>query len=602
MRKGLASVTEALGRVAPVSKWLERRRQMQSSALARLPTPESFPELPPLPPLQCPVFRPSDPDYPAARYQYATTSYAPSAMSPGAIVRPRPGSADADVRALLAYARTHDVPLAIRTGGHSYNGTSSCGPHAIQLDLREAYRDWEYDPVAGTVRMGVSFSLEEMYERLRSHETSPGHALFLADRQCSAVHVGGHCQTGGYGQIARGFGLFADFIVRAELLTADGERHVIAPDAEDPLDRDLFWAVFGSGPGNFGVLTHVTVKPGRDEDHPDSRAWRCVVPYTKGEDAALLVELARIVEDFENAPRGYDICITWSSAEQDFFANAFGIAGQADDQGPPKKNFSSAPYPCVIVYFQYSNAEGPGEVYDPSWAQRIRDVIERRAPNKLGGTLFTAFVQSVQGVRRKLPDDRVHTPISRSMSHLWMFNSTREFNYPVKKYTAFTDVPASPEFAQWCVDCTDPLIDREDEGIMVIVQYLHMGGPASMHRRHGESSATSFSWRDTGFVVVIDIFYNPDMPDAEREVARWHAKVRATGMGEGGKVGVYDRRWIWSPYGEKDMSVVWKHYFDSEAKYLRAMAIARRVDPTGIFAPSPFHLLHAERAQRREVA
>ena len=578
--------------------WLKRRRQLQASAIERIPTPEQYPKLPALPRLCCPVFLPGQPGYPAARYQYATTSYPSAAMAPGAIVRPQPGTADADTRALLAYSREHGVPLAIRTGGHAYNGTSSCGPHAVQLDLREAYRDWEYDAVAGTLRMGVSFSLQEMYRRLRKMETSPGHALFLPIGQCCDVHVGGHCQTGGYGQIARGFGLLADFVVSAELMTADGERHIISRDAPAALDRDLFWAVFGAGPGNFGVLTHITVKPGRDEDHPDSRAWRCVVPYTKGEDAALLVELAQIVEEFGKAPRSYDICITWSSAEQHFLANVFGVSGQADAQGPPEKNLSAAPYPCVVVYFQYSNAEGPGEVYDPSWAQRIRDVLGRRAHTPRGA-LFSAFVHTVQGARRKLPDDSVHTPLSRSLSHLWMFNATREFNYPVKKYTAFTNAPASADFGQWCVDCVDPLIGREDEGIMVILQYLHMGGEASMHRRHGDSGTTAFSWRDTGFVVVIDIFYNPDMPNAKREVEACHRKVCATGMGDGGKICSQDRRWIWSPYGEKDMSVVWKHYFDSETKYQRALAIARRVDPHAVFGSSPFHLRYQDREDRR---
>ncbi len=530
------------GLVSATALWSARQRARRG-ALAALPRPAAHHRLPELPSFQGSVFLPDHPRYDKARYQYATTSYPPGDMSPGAIVRPRHPDADADVRAVLAYAKAKGVRVAVRTGGHAYNGTSSCGPDALQLDLREAYRDWDYDSEAGTVRMGVSFSLKEMYARLRAIETSPGYSLFLPIGQCCDVHVGGHCQTGGYGQLARGFGLLADFILSAEIITADGEKRTIAPDAEDPLDRELFWAVFGAGPGNFGVLTHITVRPGRDEDHPDSRAYRRVVPYEKGRDAWLLVELGEIVQEFERAPRGYDICITWSSAEERFFANVFGFGGQADGQGPPTKNLSAAPYPCIVVYFQYSNPAGGDEVYDPSWCQRIKDLLGRHS-RTLPGTLFSAFVWSVQGARGKLPDDARHTPISRSMSHLWMFNATREFNYPVKKYTAFTDRPASPEFAAWCVDCVDPLMRREGDGIMVILQYLQLGGTASMHRKHGDSCKTAFSWRDTGFVVVIDIFYNPDHPGAENEVEAWHRKILSEGMGPGGRICDHDRRWI----------------------------------------------------------
>ena len=67
-----------------------------------------------------------------------------------------------------------------------------------------------------------------------------------------------------------------------------------------------------------------------------------------------------------------------------------------------------------------------------------------------------------------------------------------------------------------------------------------------------------------------------------------------SGMGPGGRICDHDRRWIWSPYGEKDMRVVWKNYFDSREKYERALAIKRRIDPNKVFTASPFHLCYGE--------
>ena len=46
---------------------------------------------------------------------------------------------------------------------------------------------------------------------------------------------------------------------------------------------ELFWAVMGGSPGNFGILTHVTFRPLHDKDYPDSRMMKFTIPYTAKE-------------------------------------------------------------------------------------------------------------------------------------------------------------------------------------------------------------------------------------------------------------------------------------------------------------------------------
>src|SRR5690606_36648880 len=100
------------------------------------------------------------------------------------------------------YAAANNIAIAVRTGGHAYTGTSSTTSNNIQLDLSEAYNDWDYDAKTGLLRVGISHSLQELNTKLREK------GLFMPTGQCYDVHVGGHAQTGGYGQLSRSFGLF----------------------------------------------------------------------------------------------------------------------------------------------------------------------------------------------------------------------------------------------------------------------------------------------------------------------------------------------------------------------------------------------------------
>ena len=68
---------------------------------------------------------------------------------PAAIIRI---SSDADAGAAIALARQHDLPLAIRSGGHSAPGHGCCDD-GIVIDCRDL-QTAAVDPAAGTVRVG----------------------------------------------------------------------------------------------------------------------------------------------------------------------------------------------------------------------------------------------------------------------------------------------------------------------------------------------------------------------------------------------------------------------------------------------------------------
>jgi FAD/FMN-containing dehydrogenase len=209
-------------------------------------------------------------------------------MEPLAIIYPDPQNADKEVREAIKYALETPCAIAVRSGGHQYSGASSTFGKNIQLDVSDTYLTFELlDDVKTNerplVRVGVGFPLVVLNEKLGEL------GLFVPHGQCSHVHVGGHAHTGGYGQLGRAFGLFADHIETIEVWTAkdvtekgdEAKARVITRGSDDDDDRDLFYAVLGGSPGNYGILTHVTLKTRRDVDHPDSRGLKLVAMYNK---------------------------------------------------------------------------------------------------------------------------------------------------------------------------------------------------------------------------------------------------------------------------------------------------------------------------------
>jgi FAD/FMN-containing dehydrogenase len=163
---------------------------------------------------------------------------------PLAVVR----AADAsDVAASVRFAREHDVPLTIRSGGHSIAGYSGADG-AILLDLGNL-RSLDIDPAARIAVAGPG---------LRTGEYSAAamaHGLGTSFGDTGSVGLGGLVTGGGIGWLARAYGLTIDSLVSADIVTADGELRTIDATHEP----ELFWGLRGGG-GNFGIATSFTLR------------------------------------------------------------------------------------------------------------------------------------------------------------------------------------------------------------------------------------------------------------------------------------------------------------------------------------------------------
>jgi FAD/FMN-containing dehydrogenase len=185
--------------------------------------------------LDGPLVRPGDAAWAAARQLYNTRF---DNLRPAAVAYVAHTS---DVRTVLAYAKAHDLRVAIRNGGHSYAGWSS-GDNRLIIDVSKLSR---VRASGGEAVVGAGAKLIDVYRALAAR------GVTIPAGSCPTVGVSGLVLGGGHGVVSRAYGLTCDSLTQATLVTADG-RELVANAREN---KDLFWALRGAGNGNFGVVT-----------------------------------------------------------------------------------------------------------------------------------------------------------------------------------------------------------------------------------------------------------------------------------------------------------------------------------------------------------
>lgn len=152
-----------------------------------------------------------------------------------------------DVAATVRFARKYEIPLAVRSGGHSLARQSMIdgalvadisGMNAVRFDPAERIA-WAQSGTTSGDLVGAGHP----------------HGLALSTGDTSSVALGGLATGGGIGFMARKYGLTVDNVRSAEVVLADG-RIVTASPEEHP---DLFWAIRGGG-GNFGIVTELELQ------------------------------------------------------------------------------------------------------------------------------------------------------------------------------------------------------------------------------------------------------------------------------------------------------------------------------------------------------
>ncbi|KAF9934564.1 hypothetical protein BGZ67_003792 [Mortierella alpina] len=517
------------------------------------------------------VRRGIDENYEGVIYQYATSSDRSQGLSepriqPRAVIFP---TDDEDVFRAIKYAKDNKVGIAVRTGGHSYCGSSSTNGYNIQLDLSRTYTDFDWDDTVNftQVTLGISITLSRLQSKLRAK------GRFIPTGQCSYVNLGGHLHTGGYGQQARAFGLLADYVQKVQIITAvDNKPRWVCRDVEG--DKRLFRAILGGSPGNYGVVTHVTLNVLKDEDHPKSRGLRGVFRYSEATLKNILDVMVK-QDDTEDTAGDYDLIVS--------------LVSRRDEE-------EDRPATAIVIFAQWANLGGGGQSYSSTFFDEI--LAAGGGPDYFG---------DFHGLRL-LGDE--HVNMSDLCSH-WVFSMVREYQLPYYKRLYLSNSNGAhlkdKKWTTWVASRVEELEKSNENGLHIAGQFQYVGGKHSQMRRKAADNLTSLSWRDSHFGCTLDVFYDYPGTRAQRAELRANPTSMASIIAlegvrrlaeqwalkndkEGVTDGIFttqDRRLMWGSH-DHDLVAAKAFYFETEAQYKELSDLKVEMDPHSVFTANRF--------------
>jgi FAD/FMN-containing dehydrogenase len=167
----------------------------------------------------------------------------------------------ADVVAAVNFARTHNLRLVVKGGGHSYQGTSNSAD-SLLIWTRAMNKIVLHDSFVGKGCEGrqppqpaVTVEAGAIWWHTYNEVTTKN-GRYVQGGGCATVGVAGLIQSGGFGSLSKHYGMAAAALLEAEIVTADGIVRTVNA-AHDP---ELFWALKGGGGGSFGVVTRLTLR------------------------------------------------------------------------------------------------------------------------------------------------------------------------------------------------------------------------------------------------------------------------------------------------------------------------------------------------------
>ncbi|MGK0223183.1 MAG: FAD/FMN-containing dehydrogenase [Limisphaerales bacterium] len=286
-----------------------------------------------------------------AEYEMARTVW-------NAMVDQRPGLIarclnTADVVAAVQFARTHDLLVSVKSGGHNIAG-KSVTTDSFTIDLSQM-KGIEVDAEQRTAKCQSGLKLGEL--------DAGTQAFGLATVQGIATDTGmaGVVIGGGYGWLAGKYGMTCDNLVSAELVLADG--NVVTASTEE--NEDLFWGIRGGG-GNFGIVTSFEFRL-----HPVTMVLGGMIIHPRSEAQNFL----RFFRDYANsAPDELTMVALLLHTPDGVPAVAAAVcccgpADQAKETLRPLKEFGSpladsiAPVPYVEQQALLDDAWPPGDSY-----------------------------------------------------------------------------------------------------------------------------------------------------------------------------------------------------------------------------------------------
>ncbi len=166
-----------------------------------------------------------------------------------------------DIAATVNFARENNLRLAVKGGGHSYQGTSNA-PDSLLIWTRHMHDIEMHDAFVpqgcnGTIQPVPAVTVGAGTIGMQAYDAVMVKAgRYVQGGGCMTVCLGGLIAGGGFGSFSKHYGTAAGSLLEAEVVTADGQIRI----ANACTNSDLYWALKGGGGGTFGVVSKMTVR------------------------------------------------------------------------------------------------------------------------------------------------------------------------------------------------------------------------------------------------------------------------------------------------------------------------------------------------------
>jgi len=544
------------------------------------------------------------------RLQYATSSY-DNMMNPSMIVYPEDKESVvvaikyatlpefAEDRKTRANPSGRPYKVIGRGGGHQYCGTS-CETNAFIISMenfdRKEWVTFEPKTVTGPdgqpqtitkeVHFGTGIKLKRFAEFMNTDPKTGWSArgsnsqkkyrnsfgATIPHGECPAVGIGGHSQTGGYGHIARSFGLAVDYLYEFTIVTANGEIRTVNRDSKDQADKDLYWAVLGGSPGAFGITTNLVFHPIYDKDYPHSTAYSTIFKYTDKRMRAVL----DILEDFinrsqesdENAiSEGLDLMTSLSS----------NVGNRVVDWLDQDKDnvLRLTPVDANGILFELVCKD----TSDAKAKKQFDEIVEKFKKTVKPGVIGF-FANKLVGTNGRSHYKLSELSLKFTRKAPGVTKSGRENRKPYRKLCYGSKDKLKPGWAKAYADLLKD-VTQTKEDISCVFQVVVGGGAQT---RLGKANLNSIAHRDAQLHgIIFDLFRGEDdasIMEADKFATKFEIDVVNKYQTAHPKVMVQ-----WASHGDLDMNKesVWENYFDKPENYHKLRRIKKDVDPDDIF-------------------
>eukprot|EP01084_Bolivina_argentea_P181010 312671_1 len=478
--------------------------------------------------------------YIEASKQWCYPAYGTENIHPSIILYPK---TDNDILNAVKFSRLCNYKIVIRSGGHQYDGLSSCNSKiykCMQIDMKY-YNKINIYINNKTLQVESGVKLNELNTYLDKNN------YFLPGGEHPNVGIGGHILTGGDGYLSKTHGLLADYVISFDIILSNNTKITNVTS----LNRHkLYWSVLGGGPGSFGIITKYEL------------------------------DLSKTYNDFYTDNIGFIYIFKFN--KELFFA--FGDLYIQIHEDESLNYINNNNYGSFVFYFMYDFQLDEYIIkLKWIWIGNNQNENDKYFLSKL--FLDKAKTLSIE------PEIKQEIKGSISKILIEMNENYGEIALMPYMYSSYGTIKNfNDEFIDLLNDRIELVMKKyglyRESGMALMFSFKSYGGiNGGIYNNDPLMIQTSFSYRKQLLSLPILMYYNQNIEkESKRMTKKWlDDTMEVLMLTSPYHYGQHDYRHISYTFGDLNINNVWKYYYKNQSVYYKLQQIKLEYDPIDLF-------------------